>query len=197
MVCLKIIGITGQSGSGKSFFSGCFSKYNSLIYDLDKVVHDLYKNDVEFINLIASKFDNVVNIDGSINRTILGNIVFNDPDKLSFLNSIVHPYVVKICLKIMIKAVREKYDYLIFDAPQLFESGLNKICDITVGILADKDVRKKRILARDKLSEDKIELRMKNQKDDAYYIEKCDLIFYNNDILSEFKINDFLEKVLE
>ena len=193
---MKIIGITGPSGSGKSFLAFLFNEYRSRLMNLDETVHDIYDHDFEFINTLINEFGNeITDSVGRINRKSLGKIVFNDSNKLKKLNELVHPYVIKLCLNEVENCSKNGIDYLVFDAPQLFESGLDRYCDVTIGVLADESIRLSRIMNRDLISYNEAVLRLKNQKNDQYYIDRCDLIVYNNnknkDLMKEL-VSDFI-----
>ncbi len=82
----------------------------------------------------------------------------------------------------------------VIDAPQLFESGIDKICDMTIAVLADERIRFSRIISRDGISEDYARKRMASQKDDSFFISNCTHIIYNNGNEEELfrKANSFI-----
>ena len=160
-----IIGITGGSGTGKSSLAGLLG---CEVIDADRVYHKILGENIELKNELAGRF-------GSCERKELADMVFADPNKLDELNSVTFKYV----LAAIEEKISGKGDIAI-DAPLLFESGLNEKCDFTAAVLARNDLRIKRIMDRDNLSEEKAKMRINAQKPDEYYIKKADLILENN-----------------
>lgn len=177
-----VIGITGASGSGKSIASKCFEEIGYKIVDLDKITHEIYKTDKECVNEVKSAFgDLVIDENGDIIRKKLGEIVFSDKEKLNILNKIVHKYILKVALK----EIKSSSDVIV-DAPLLFESGLDKVCDITLGIVSDREENAKRIKERDNISFDLAKARLDKQYDDSFFKEKCSFFIENNGTMEEF-----------
>lgn len=178
---MKIIGLTGTSGSGKGYVSEIFSSYGIRSIDTDKTVHTLYESDEKCRNELRGEFgDSIFDADGNICRKTLAQIVFSDREKLDKLNSIVHRYVIKKCEEEIEKARINGEKAFMIDAPQLFEAKMESICDIVVAVTADTSVRIKRLLARDGISDADIEKRIKNQHTDEFFIEKADYVIINN-----------------
>ncbi|MBE7053294.1 MAG: dephospho-CoA kinase [Ruminococcaceae bacterium] len=186
-----IIGIAGTSGSGKSSVCALFEKSNFLIIDFDKLTHTVYESNNECINEIDNNFFGVVK-NNVIDRKELAKIVFNDKEKLALLNSIVHKYLIE-SMNNIINANKEKD--VILDAPLLFEANLDKICDYTICVTCDFEKKIERIIKRDNLTYDEAKMRLTNQKDDKYFIEKCDFTIINNDNLDENIVNDIIKKM--
>ena len=186
-----IIGITGASGSGKSIASKCFENIGYKIVDLDKITHEIYKTDKECVNEVKKAFgDDVIDQNGDIIRKKLGELVFLDGEKLNILNEIVHKYILKKALK----EIKEVPDVIV-DAPLLFEAGLDKLCDITLGIVCDRINNTKRIIERDGISSDLAKSRLDKQYDDSFFKEKCTFCIENNGSIEEFldKIDLFIK----
>lgn len=186
-----IIGITGASGSGKSIASECFEKIGYKIVDLDKITHEIYKTDKECVNEVKQAFgDEIIDENGDIIRKKLGEIVFCDKEKLNILNEIVHKYILK-------KALEEikLNNNVVVDAPLLFEAGLDKVCDITLGIISQRDKNAKRIQVRDNISIELAKSRLDKQYDDSFFKDKCSFCIENNGSIEEFldKINLFIK----
>lgn len=194
MAVLKIIGLTGASGSGKSFACRIFSKYSINSIDTDKVVHALYKKDDECKRELRETFgEGIFNPYGSVCRTRLRKIVFSDSEKLKILNSVVHKHVIKKCEEKISDAQRIGKKAIVIDAPLLYEAGMDKMCDFVIAVIADSDIRRERIAARDKISDSDIEKRMKNQKDDNFFTEKADYTVINDGV-SDVELQ--IEKIL-
>lgn len=181
MDTLKIIGLTGASGSGKGFACQILSKYAINSLDTDKIVHALYKKDDECKKELRDTFgEGIFNPYGSVCRTRLRKIVFSDKEKLQTLNSVVHKHVIKKCEEKIADAEKKGKKAIVIDAPLLFEAKMDKMCDFVIAVIADPDIRRDRIAARDKLGEGDIEKRMKNQKDDSFFTEKADYTILND-----------------
>ncbi len=191
---MKVIGLTGTSGSGKSYACKIFALYKIKSVDTDKVVHALYKKDEECKNELRREFgDGIFNEKGSVCRTRLRKIVFSDKEKLEKLNKTVHKYVVKKCNEKIEKAAKKGEKAIIIDAPLLYEAGMDKSCDFVVAVTADPDLRRERLAHRDNLSEKDIEKRIKNQHTDSFFAQKSDYVIINNGE----DIRPQIEKILE
>lgn len=181
-----IIGLTGGSGVGKSCASEVFEAEGFLIIDFDKISRDVTSAGSECLAELTQFFgDSILNADQSLNRRLLGEIVFSDKEKLSALNRITHKHILKKSDEIT-NANKDKN--IIFDAPLLFEAGLEKKCDYVVSVLADIQNRIERICRRDSISEDIARNRIRSQHDDDYYINKSDFCVYNNSNIENLEI---------
>lgn len=194
---MKIIGLTGASGAGKGVFSRlAVRKYNILHIDTDLTARSVVKPGKPCLKEIEDEFGkSVIKEDGTLDRKALGNIVFSDAEKLKKLNRITHHYITLEVSRILEEAKKEGYAAAIIDAPLLFESGEDKLCDVTVGIVADREIRVQRIINRDKISCDMAQKRIDSGKGTEFFVSRCDYIIENDCDLSEFEKN--CERVLE
>ena len=191
---MKIIGITGPSGAGKGYFCSLLKHPGICVIDTDAVYRSITSGYGECMRRIEERFGGkVVNADGSLNIKELADIVFNDRGKLALLNDITHPLISKECREIINKKREEGYAAVLLDAPLLFEAGLEKICDTVICVIADKEIRKKRIILRDKISERDAEIRIENQHSNDYYSSRADITVTNN----EGEIETQAKKILE
>lgn len=175
---MKILGITGGSGTGKTTVSKIFSQRGFYVIDADVVARDIVKKGGGALAEIEEKFGKtVINADGTLNRAALADIVFNNADKLALLNSITHKYITAQIDKMLSECDDE---WAVIDAAALIESGLDKKCDKCIAVTADFDVRKARIIARDSLSEKRAEERIRAQKGMDFYIKNVDFVIENN-----------------
>ena len=181
---MKIIGITGGSGSGKSSFSRVFRDAGALVLDADSIYHELLENSSSINSAIKANFGEIYYPDGHLDRRALAGAVFADPEKLRLLNDTTHPFVIE---EIKSRMARFNGNLTVIDAIGLFESGMNEICDVTVAVLAPHEARIKRIAERDSLSEEKAHMRLSAQKSDSFYSEKCDIVIRNDGTAAEFK----------
>lgn len=184
----KLVGITGGSGCGKSHLSGLLRDRGIPVIDCDLVSREIMAKDTPCAKEVTEYFGNEILENGEINRRKLGNIVFSDKEKLKKLNEITHKYILESIYNRMEKA---ESDIVFTDGATLIESGIK--CDMMVGVLADKDIRKKRIMERDSLTDADATLRISAQKDDSFYIENCDFVIYNNS--GDIDIDKFIEQI--
>lgn len=178
---IKVIGLTGNSGSGKGYISELLKEYGIRSVDTDALVHRLYQNNGECKDELRKNFgDSVFDSEDNIDRKKLAQIVFSDHFKLSLLNKIVHKYVIKQCDIEISKADKRLERAIVIDAPQLFEAGMDETCDIIIAAVADENVRIKRIVERDRISYSDACIRIKNQHLNEFYRKNADYIIENN-----------------
>lgn len=194
---MKIIGLTGQSGAGKGMFASALRQYGIPCLDTDITARSVVEKDKPCLGELTECFGaDILFSDGTLDRKKLGKIVFSDKTALARLNSITHKYIteqVKIWLK---KQEASGFAAAVIDAPQLFESGENSICDITVAVLCDEETRIARIISRDNITQAYAKARAASQKDDAFFKANCDHIIYNNGTEAELaqKALEFLHQ---
>ena len=195
---MRIIGITGNSGSGKSTVSKMISKnYEAKIIDADKIAKEMTMNKGEYLQAIKQTFGEDVIKDNTLDRKKLADIVFSNKTEKEKLDSLTFEYVVRR-IKEEIKKAQIKSDikYIVLDVPLLFESKINEVCNYTIGVTAPKIEKIKRICKRDKLSEEKALQRLNSQPDDEFFIQKCDFIIENiNNEKTEEKVNEIMLKL--
>ena len=153
---MKIIGVTGSSGAGKDTLCEILeNKYNAEIVDADKIARKLSKKGTMYLKSIVDCFgSNIIDRQGELNRKKLASIIFEDEKKREELNRLTFIYVVD---EIKRQINKLKKDIIVVNAPLLFESNLNQICDFVIAIIADKDIQIERIMKRDSLSKEEAE----------------------------------------
>lgn len=177
-----IIGLTGPTGSGKSSVKAVAESLKIKVVDCDILARKAVEPGTKGLNAVAEVFGNeVLNRDGTLNRKKLAAIAFSSKEKTCLLNKTLFPHILDLA-----KGEIEENVDIIFDAPTLFESGLNEICDKTIAVLADEEIRLERIIGRDNLTEQEALLRMSAGKGDEYYKQKADYILFNNGDINEF-----------
>lgn len=170
-----VIGLTGPTGSGKSSAAKLCESYGIKLVDCDKVARKATEKGSECLKILSEVFGTeILNTDGSLNRKALANKAFSTKENTELLNKTIFPFIKKLVLN---EIDTEK---VLLDAPTLFESGINSICFKTVAVLADSDIRLKRIIKRDNLTETEAKKRMSAGKSDNFYKENADYIIYNN-----------------
>lgn len=192
---MKIIGITGSSGSGKSTVCEILNeKYNVKIIDADKIAKELLTSGTEYYNDVISKFGRKITDDvGKIDRKKLADLIYNDDKKREMLNNSTFYYVVK---EIKSRAKEANNVDIIIDAPLLFESKLDDICNFTIGVIAKESVQIERIIKRDSISKEQACKRIKAQQTNDFYMSKCTEIIENNNeyIETEKQIEEIAKK---
>ncbi len=196
---IKIIGLTGPSGSGKTALGEYFAAHNIPCIDADKLYHSMLIPPSECLDAIAAAFGHdVLSADGTLDRTVLGIIVFSDKKKLKLLNCTVLSIVIKEVRRLIGELEDAGHAAVLVDAPTLIESGFHLECDTVISVISDKSTRIERICARDGIARDAAQKRVSAQKDDEFYISHSDIVLYNNDTAEEFekKIKEIFNKII-
>ena len=178
---LRVIGITGKSGAGKSFIAKRLAAKieKSAIIDADSLYHKMLESDSMILSLVIS-FGNEI-LDGKkVNRKKLAEIAFSSPENLEKLNQTVLPQVAEEIIKLLHAARDKGLKAVILDAPTLIESKLYQVCNEVIFIVADAAIRQERIVDRDNITLDEIGQRMRFEKDDSFYVRYADRIIRND-----------------
>lgn len=188
---MKVIGITGTSGSGKTTVCNIIEEnYNIKRIDADKIAKELAQKGTEYFNEIVEYFgENILqNADENlqIDRKKLANIIFYDDIKRKKLNELTQKHVVKN-INEKIEEYAKSESAIVLDVPLLFESGLDKKCDTTIGVIANESLKIKRICKRDNIDKDIAERRILALKSDEFLIQNCTNIITNNGDEEEIK----------
>ena len=164
-----VLGITGGTGSGKTSALAAIRDLGGVVIDCDAVYHEMLDKDADLRHAIEVKFHGVFNSDGTLNRKKLGELVFENKERMAQLNEVIYQFLVPEIQK----RAREGYLTAI-DAINLIESGVGALCDRTVAITAPAELRVRRIMARDGIDERYARMRISAQKSDEFYRSKCD-----------------------
>jgi len=171
---MKIIGIVGRSGTGKSYISAFFKEKGALVIDGDKIAHSLMKEG-PLVNELADAFGKDILCENGIDRRKLGKIVFSDPTKLETLNKISHAH---ICREFDRLIAESDAPFAVIDAAALIESEYK--CDILVAVLSDDKTCAERIVNRDNISREDALSRLSAQKKDDFYTQNADFVIVND-----------------
>lgn len=177
---MKILGLTGGSGTGKSAACTAFARLGCGVIDADATYRTLCDTCEPMLKEIQNVFGDVFSTDGKLDRKKLGAIVFADAQKLQQLNAITHPYIRQAARDAFAAYSKRGCLLCIYDAPVLFEGQMETLCDKTCAVLAARNTRIARIVARDAITEEYAALRIDAQKDDAFYRERCDYVVQND-----------------
>lgn len=175
---MRIIGLTGGSGTGKGTFAALLRDKGAGWVDADAVYRRLCAENRDMLSELDAAFGGVLDETGALDRKKLAAIVFADPDKLKMLNGITLPYIRAASLDEM--RAQGDCPFVLYDAPTLYEVGADDLCERIIGVLADTEVRIKRIMARDGLDETAARARIGAQPDADFYRTRCDYIVENN-----------------
>lgn len=196
---MKIIGITGGVGSGKSGVLSLLKKnYGAYILEADKLAHVLMQPDGPTYHPIIDCFGvEIVASDGSIDRKKLGAIVFHDADQLERLNAITHPAVrTEIDRRIAAASQTGEYTYFALEAALLLEEGYDAVCDEIWYIYVDPETRIQRLMAGRGYSREQCISIFESQSDDSYYRSHSRYVIDNSKDFenTELQIDNLLKK---
>lgn len=177
-----IIGITGGTGCGKTTALEVIAQLGGMILDCDAIYHDLLRTNRDLLGQIAARFPGTVE-NSQLLRKKLGQVVFSDPQALSDLNGITHRFV---CQAVE-EALKTKPSLAAIDAIALVESGLSRLCDVTVAVTAPVDVRVARLMVRDRIPESYARARIAAQPSEDFFRTHCDYVLENNGTAQEFR----------
>lgn len=194
-----VLGITGPTGAGKSTLLREVEKLGGAVVDCDAVYHEMLKSDIPLQDMLEREFGPLRDGTGAIDRKKLGGIVFGDPEKLETLNAIAWRGITDRVRGILEDQRQQGRALAAIDAIALAESPLKELCQLTVAVLAPPEVRVRRIMAREGISETYAWARVKAQRPDEYFIQNCDYTLVNDLPAAEDfsqKAREFLKEVL-
>lgn len=196
---MKTIGITGGVGSGKSEVLRFLEEtYGAVVCEADKMAHRLQSRGTYCYEKIVEYFgEEILDPEKKIDRKKLGAVVFSDPEKLQFLNNLIHPEVKKCFLKQMEEESESGTPLLVIEAALLLEEHYEEICDELWYIYAEKDVRVRRLKAARGYTEERCREIMQNQNPDEIFRKKCDRVINNSGSFADTKkqIEEILKKM--
>lgn len=175
-----IIGITGSSGAGKSTVCEILEAlYNVKVLNADKIARRLSQKGTSYLIDIIKLFGHeIVDEEGELKRRKLAQIIYSDSKKREELNKYTFKYIREDIEKQINKIDESRL--IAIDAPLLYEANLDKMCDKVIGVIAPHEIQIERIVARDDIDYEDAEKRLNAQKDNEFYIKKCDFIIEND-----------------
>lgn len=172
------LGLTGPTGAGKSTVARLLEQNGIPLVDADAIARTVTEKGSPVLSALADTFGkDILFPDGSLDRRALAAVAFFSKENTEKLNAVSHPAILARIRRALADATG---DTVVLDAPLLFETGLDALCDHTVAIVADEAVRLARITARDSISEEAAKKRMAVQPDTAFYAARADILLYNN-----------------
>lgn len=172
------LGLTGPTGAGKSTVARLLEQNGIPLVDADAIARTVTEKGSPVLSALADTFGkDILFPDGSLDRRALAAVAFSSKENTEKLNAVTHPAILARIRRALADATG---DAVVLDAPLLFETGLDALCDHTAAIVADEAVRLARITARDGISEEAAKKRMAVQPDTAFYAARADILLYNN-----------------
>lgn len=192
---MKIIGLTGGIGSGKSTVLELFKSLGVTTFIADLEAKKMMNSNSELIQQITALFGNDAYLNGVLNKEFIASIVFKEKDKLKALNNLVHPKV-REHFESFVK--NSNSSIILYEAAILFESGSNEICDYIITVTANYHDKIERVVKRDNVSKEQVEDRMQHQLNDDFKIRKAHFVIKNNELSStEIQVNTIFELLLK
>lgn len=179
-----IIGLTGGIGSGKSSVLSLFKEAGFTVFVADEEAKKKLNSDKILIQQVIQLVGLKAYKNGILNRKYIADIIFNNREKLTQLNALIHPIVKKEFLKFVKKS---SADFIVYEAAILFESGSADLCDFIITVTADFETKLHRILKRDETSKEAVLARMKNQSTDDFKIKNSHFVINNNGTFKQTK----------
>lgn len=178
---MKIIGLTGGSGAGKTRVAACFAALGAGTVDADAVYRALCASCRPMLDEIGAAFGDVLDGTGALDRPKLAKAVFSDPEKLKKLSEITFPYIRAASEARFAALADEGRRVILYDAPTLYQTGADAMCDAAIGVVAPRETRVARIMARDGISREAACARIDSQPDESFYRRRCDFIIENGE----------------
>ena len=176
-----VVGLTGPTGSGKSEVSRRLTEAQLPVIDADVLARRVVEPGTECLKRLAETFsEDILNDDGSLNRRQLARRAFATPEDTALLNSLTHPYIIGLTNQILMRMEQTHELAAVIDAPLLFESGMDAVCDMTVAVISPAERRLARIMDRDGLTEAQARSRMAAQQPAAYYTSRAAVVLQND-----------------
>lgn len=194
---MKILGITGSSGSGKSSVCKIIQKSaKAKVIDADKIAKELQDERTEYYYKIIETFgQDILDNDRNIIRKKLAEIIFKDENQKLKLDKLTFKYVVDEIKRQIEIYKQENLDYIVVDAPTLIEANMNNMFDYIIAVIATKENKLARICERDNISIEFAETRLSAQKEDSFYKEYANFVILNDDENLNKKVKDLLQKM--
>lgn len=182
-----LIGLTGQSGAGKSTVAEMLRKHDMAFINCDETALKV-ASFPEFLSEVAELFPTCVE-NGALKRHDLAAIVFNDPSLLKKYNSLIFPYITAEIFKEIRQLKRNGERLIVLDAPTLFESDIHILCNCIISVIAPLELKIRRILERDGIPVELVTSRINAQHGEEFFKTRSDYIINNDGDFEALKTN--------
>ena len=183
-----LVGLTGQTGAGKTTVSGYLINQGYRVIDADIVARHVVAKGGECIAELAAHFGEEIMLpDKTLDRRKMGDLIFSDKEKRILFNKIIFPYIQREILGEVTRMRADGAPIIFLDAPTLFESGIHKNCDKIISVIAPEKTRLARIMARDNLTQERAMSRIRAQQNDEFYTARSDYVITNQGDLGELR----------
>ncbi len=183
---VMVIGLTGQTGAGKSTVSKVFVQNGFRLIDADAISrHVVVRGSHCLADLQECFSDVILTKDGDLDRKVMADIAFSDHHKLEMLNTIMYPYIMGEILRLIHRFSQQNHKRILLDAPTLFESRADDFCDVIISVVAEEPLRRERIMARDRITAKEAQKRMDAQLDETFFRSHSDTVLENNADISQ------------
>ena len=183
---VMVIGLTGQTGAGKSTVSKVFVQNGFRLIDADAISRHVVARGSHCLADLQECFtDAILTPDGELDRKVMASIAFSDHRKLEMRNTSMYPYIVGEILRMIHRFSQQNHKLILLDAPTLFESRADDFCDLIISVVAKPELRMQRIMERDHISEKAAQQRMEMQLTEEFFRLHSDTVLENNSSFSE------------
>ena len=181
---MKVIGITGGIGSGKSVVSRLLKTLNYPVYDTDEQAKALMKESSVIISKLKSLIGEEAYVGDEINKTKVSSFIFSSEDNLNKVNSIVHP---EVCAHFGAWKLSQQSDIVFVESAILYESGLNEMVDDVWCVVTEEEERIRRVMKRNGFTREEVVARINSQISDEERIKKANHVIDNSGRVSLIK----------
>jgi len=172
---MKIVGLTGSIGTGKSTAARMLARFGLPVHDADATVHAMFGRGGKAVAAIDAAFPGAV-VDDAVDRAVLGRMVFGDRAALKRLEAIVHPLVRAAEQEFLRRQRRRRAPVVVLDIPLLFETGGERRCDVVVVVTCPRFLQAQRVLARPGMSPERLAQIRARQMPEAEKIRRADIL---------------------
>lgn len=184
-----IVGLTGQTGAGKTTVAEGLQHFGYRVIKADDIARLVTETGSPTLHDLAAVFGkDILRPDGSLDRALLAERAFSSPENTKLLNGITHPEILRLINKKINGAFFDGYEGVILDASQLFESGLNERCTLVLSVVAPESVRLSRIMARDGISKEQAFQRMNAQLSEDFFRTHSNYVLENTGTEEDLKL---------
>lgn len=181
-----VIGLTGQTGAGKTTVAAALRARGVSVIDADVLARDVINNSKNCLGDIVLEFGcDMINHNGDINRKRLSRVVFTDKKKLRRLNEITYPHIVRRIEEEVAACKATKVPLVVLDAPTLYDAGVDKLCRAVIAVIAPEETRAKRIMTRDSMALEDAQNRIRSQHGDLFFKKRAHFIVENTGTIEE------------